>query len=55
MLEFQIFRIQVYLPQQTDMFEPTRTPAEILRMTIASVPSAELRAGVVWHIGNISE
>lgn len=55
MLEFQVFRIQVYPTAQGMLFEKSRTPSEILKETIISLPSAELRKGMIWHIGNISD
>ena len=40
-LEFQLFRIQVYPSQQLHMFEPVSEPQKILEETIMSLPSAE--------------
>ncbi len=54
MLEFQVFRIQVYPSAQNRLFEKRKTPSEILKETINSLPTAELRKGRIWHIGNIS-
>jgi hypothetical protein len=53
-LDFQLFRVQVYLPKQEDMFEPIGTRKETLRETITSLPSVELRTGMIWRIGNVS-
>lgn len=55
MLEFQLFRIQIYPSQQLGMFEPIRTPAQVLTETVVSYPSAELRRGMIWHVGNVSK
>ncbi len=55
MLEFQVFRIQVYPASQGLLFEMPKTPSEILKDTIISLPSAELRKGMIWHIGNITD
>ena len=55
MLEFQLFRIKVYPSKQISLLEPPKTPSEILKDVIFSLPSAELRKGMIWHIGNISQ
>lgn len=55
MLDFQLFRIQVYLPDQPGFFDSTRNPRTILDQVICSAPSADLWAGTTGHIGNISQ
>jgi len=55
MLEFQLFRLRVYPPKQKALFPQPETPSEIIRETIRSHPSAELKEGMKWHVGNISE
>lgn len=54
MLQFQLFRIKVYPSTQGSLFEADRTRPDILRESILSLPSSELRAGLIWHIGNIT-
>ena len=54
MLEFQLFRIKVYPSKQISLLEPPKKPSEILKEIIISLPSAELRRGMIWHIGNLS-
>ncbi|MEO8007495.1 MAG: hypothetical protein ABI728_03100 [Betaproteobacteria bacterium] len=54
MLEFQLFRIKVFPSQQRKLFEGERTRPQILREVIESLPSAELRAGLTWHLGNVT-
>lgn len=54
MLEFQMFRIKVYPSEQMSFLEPPKTPSEILKDVIFSLPSAELRKDMIWHIGNVS-
>ena len=54
MLEFQLFRIKVYPSAQGVLFEQPKTPPEILKDVIFSLPSAELRKDMIWHIGNVS-
>lgn len=53
MLNFQVFRVKVYPSKEGDLFERERTRSEIIQETIQSLPSAQLRKGMVWHIGNI--
>ncbi len=52
MLEFQLFRIKVY-PSGQMTFNGPKKPSEILLEAIESLPSAEIRRGMIWHIGNI--
>lgn len=52
---FQLFSIKVYPSDQGLLFEKPKKPPEILQETICSVPSAEIRKGRIWHIGNISK
>ncbi len=54
MLEFQLFRIKVY-PSEQMVFNGPKKPSEILLETIESLPSAEIRNGMIWHLGNICE
>lgn len=54
MLEFQLFRIKVYPSEQLQVFEKIKSQQEILKEVILSLPSAEFRKDIVWHIGNIS-
>ncbi|MCD6405085.1 MAG: hypothetical protein J7M19_04615 [Planctomycetes bacterium] len=53
MLQFQLFRIHVYPSEQGKLFDVRRTPSEILRDTIRSLPDAEFKKGAMWHIGNV--
>ncbi len=55
MLEFQLFRIQVYPPIQGQLFEQRKAPSQILKEVIYSLPSAKLRRGMTWHVGNVTE
>lgn len=55
MLEFQLFRIKVYPETQGQLFERERSRSEILRETLNSLPTAEFRPGLTWHIGNLAE
>ena len=55
MIEFQLFRVKVFLPQQMSLLEPTRSRSSILREVIESQPEAQLRRGVQWHLGNVEQ
>ncbi len=55
MLDFQLFRIQVYLSPQTSFLDTTRDPRTILEQAIKARPSVDLSAGVKGHIGNVSQ
>lgn len=54
MLHFQLFRIKVQEPtQRSFLFSNKPTTSELLVLAIKEKPSAELRKGYTWHIGNI--
>lgn len=53
MFEFYLFRIKAYLSQQYGLFE-NQDRQEIIRQALEEKPSAELRKGYVWHVGNIA-
>jgi hypothetical protein len=55
MIEFQLFRVKVFLPQQMSLLEPPRPRSDILREVIESKPEAQLRRGVQWHLGNVEQ
>jgi len=54
MLDFQLFRIKVY-PSKQMFLEGSKKPSEILLETIKSLPSVELRRGMISHLGNVCE
>jgi len=54
LISFQLFRIKVYLPEQTNIHNLDSEPTEVLVRTIESLPSAKLRRGFIWHIGNVT-
>lgn len=54
MFEFYLFRIKAYPPQQYTLFPDDRNPAGVLREILENKPSAELRKGYVWHVGNLT-
>lgn len=53
MFEFYLFRIKVYLSQQYGLFE-NQSRDVVLRAALHERPSAELRKGYVWHVGNLA-
>ncbi|OGT93667.1 MAG: hypothetical protein A2298_04430 [Gammaproteobacteria bacterium RIFOXYB2_FULL_38_6] len=55
MLDFQLFRIKVYSAGQKNLFEKDKSRSEVLDEVINSLPSAELRTNIIWHIGNIAK
>jgi len=55
MLQLQLFRVKVYPPTQSSLFDAQFAPQEVLVEAIRAKPAAELRRGYTWHIGNVSE
>ena len=55
MPDFELFRVKVYPSQQIPLFGSAMEPSEVLRQTILSLPSVELRKGMIWHIGNVAQ
>jgi hypothetical protein len=56
MLQFQLFRIRIQRPGQLSLFDnPARSARDIILDVIKSKPSAQLRRGHTWHIGNIED
>jgi len=53
MPEFQVFRLKVYPSKQISLFDKEKKISGILKDVIESLPSAELRSGMIWHIGNV--
>ena len=54
MLDFQLFRVKVYIPSQINFFIMNKSPTEILKEIVFSLPSAELKRGMIWNIGNVT-
>lgn len=55
MLEFQLFRLKVYPTKQGKLFGEVKNPPEILRDIVLSKPTVEIKKGINWHIGNVTE
>lgn len=53
MIRFQIFRLRLFL--EPTLFNQDIDRVKILREIILEKPSAELRKGYWWHIGNVKE
>lgn len=52
-IEYSLFRVKFIKPRQVLLFDDAPSPSEMLLEAIAERPSAEIRAGYAWHIGNI--
>jgi len=55
MLDFQLFRAKVFPSSQRNLFDSPEKRRQILRDAIQSFPQVEIRAGSIWHVGNVSE
>jgi len=55
MLNFHLFRIKLIQSNQTTIFDENKSIAEVIESIIRCKPSAELRRGFFWHIGNIMD
>lgn len=52
-VEYSLFRVKFIRPAQISLFNEKITPKELLISAILQKPSAELRTGYHWHIGNV--
>jgi len=55
--DFHLFRLKVYKLRQmniSEYIEGDKSRSDILKEVIFSLPSAELRKGITWRIGNVS-
>jgi len=52
-IRFQLFRLRLFL--EPTLFIKDVKRDEVLRTIISERPSAELRKGYWWHIGNVKE
>ena len=52
-IEYSLFRANFIKPTQIGLFNPDLSSEDLLLKSIAERPSAELRKGHVWHIGNL--
>lgn len=53
MIRFQLFRLKLYIQQ--NLFNNDLDRSALLKRVISSKPSAELRVGYTWHIGNLED
>lgn len=52
-IEYSLFRVKFIKPNQKSFLHTDLTPGELFLKTLAERPSAELRKGYRWHIGNL--
>ena len=52
-VEYSLFRVKFIKPSQKSLFNENITPQELFKSAILQRPSAELRSGYHWHIGNV--
>lgn len=54
-IEYSLFRVKFVRPAQKSFLDDQLTPHQIFLEAIDERPSAELRTGFVWHVGNIEK
>jgi hypothetical protein len=52
-IEYSLFRAKFVKSNQRSLFYADATPSELFLLALEEKPSAELREGYRWHIGNI--
>jgi len=52
-IEYSLFRAKFVKPRQQSLFDPNLTAAQLFLSAILEKPSAEIRTGYMWHIGNL--
>ncbi|MGN7102340.1 hypothetical protein ACTHR6_12055 [Ralstonia holmesii] len=52
-VEYSLFRAKFVKPLQISLFDAQVTPRDLFLSALSEKPSAELRKGYTWHIGNI--
>lgn len=52
-IEYSLFRVKFIKPFQKSLFNGNITSQELFKSAILQRPSAELRTGYHWHIGNV--
>lgn len=52
-MRIQLFRVKVYPPMQSSLFEGPFAPQLVLAETLRAKPKVELRRGYTWHVGNV--
>lgn len=52
-IEYSLFRVKFIRPSQSSFLHDALTPAQLLLAAVQQKPSAELRKGYQWHIGNV--
>jgi hypothetical protein len=52
-IEYSLFRAKFIRPTQTSFLHKDLTPGQLFLAALEERPTAELRKGYIWHIGNI--
>lgn len=52
-IEYSLFRVKFVRPSQASFLDKGLTPSEIFIGAVDERPSAELRKGYRWHVGNV--
>lgn len=52
-IEYSLFRAKFIKPSQASFLHKDLTPSSLFLQALGERPSAELRKGYIWHIGNI--
>ncbi|WP_157991624.1 hypothetical protein [Caldimonas tepidiphila] len=52
-IEYSLFRVKFIKPHQPSLFQENTTPHDALIRALSERPSAPLRAGYEWHVGNL--
>lgn len=52
-IEYSLFRAKFIKPRQKSLLDENLTPKQLFLQALEERPSAELRKGYAWHIGNI--
>jgi hypothetical protein len=52
-IEYSLFRAKFIKPRQASFLHKELTPGDLFLQALEERPSAELRKGFLWHIGNI--
>jgi hypothetical protein len=52
-IEYSLFRVKFIKSNPPSLFHSDLTPSELFLRAVQEKPSAELREGYLWHIGNV--
>lgn len=54
LVDFYLYRLKLFPPHQGSLFEERLSRPQAFRQVLQERPSAELRQGTYWHIGNLT-